>query len=126
MHREWPFFRTVLSNMGMVLAKSDLDIAARYLSLAPDQEFATVAFRRMCTEHARARTWVERITGQPLLGDNPLLARSIQNRFPYLDVLHSMQVTLLRQLRAGDDDVRLVRVIQLTLNGIAAGLRNSG
>jgi len=126
MHREWPYFRTVLSNMGMVLAKSDLNIAARYLSLAPDQEFAALAFDRICTEHARARRWVERITGQPLLGDNPSLARSIKNRFPYLDVLHSMQVGLLRQLRAGDEDVRLVRIIQLTLNGIAAGLRNSG
>lgn len=126
MHRDWPYFRTMLSNMGMVLAKSDLDIAARYLSLAPDQAFATVAFDRMRTEHAHACTWVERITGQPLLGDNPSLARSIRNRFPYLDPLHALQVKLLRQLRAGDNDERLVRIIHLTLNGIAAGLRNSG
>jgi phosphoenolpyruvate carboxylase len=70
--------------------------------------------------------WVERISGAPLLGDNPALARSIRNRFPYLDPLHSLQVSLLRQLRHGDDDPRLVRIIQLTLNGVAAGLRNSG
>lgn len=126
MHHEWPYFRTVLSNMGMVLAKSDLDIAARYVSLAPDEEFAALAFGRICTEHARARHWVEQITGQPLLGDNPSLRRSIRNRFPYLNALNSMQVGLLRQVRAGDDDDRLVRLIQLTLNGIAAGLRNSG
>ena len=71
---------------------------------------------------------MERISGQPLLGDNPALARSIRNRFPYLDPLHLLQVALLRQLRAGegDADARLVRIIQLTLNGVAAGLRNSG
>ena len=126
MHREWPFFRTVLSNMGMVLAKSDFDIAARYLTLAPDREFADLAFQRISDEHTRAIFWVERITGAPLLGDNPSLARSIRNRFPYLDPLHSLQVSLLRQLRGGDDDARLVRIIQLTLNGVAAGLRNSG
>ena len=126
MYRDWPYFRTVLSNMGMVLAKSDLDIAARYLTLASDQAFAEVVFGRICAEHARARSWVERISGQPLLGDNPALARSIRNRFPYLDPLHSLQVSLLRQLRAGDEDPRLVRIIQLTLNGVAAGLRNSG
>ncbi|MDZ7630130.1 MAG: phosphoenolpyruvate carboxylase [Gemmatimonadaceae bacterium] len=126
MYREWPFFRTVLSNMGMVLAKSDLDIAARYLTLAPDRAFADQVFARICEEHGRAVTWVERITGVALLGDNPTLARSIRNRFPYLDPLHALQVNLLRQLRSGDDDPRLVRIIQLTLNGVAAGLRNSG
>lgn len=126
MHREWPFFRTVMSNMGMVLAKSDLDIAARYLTLAPDQAFADTTFARIRSEHALAVAWTERITGAPLLGDNPALARSIRNRFPYLDPLHSLQVSLLRQLRSGDEDARLVRIIQLTLNGVAAGLRNSG
>jgi phosphoenolpyruvate carboxylase len=126
MYREWPFFRTVMSNMGMVLAKSDLAIAARYLTLAPDGAFAADAFARIRAEHARAVHWVERISGAPLLGDNPALARSIRNRFPYLDPLHSLQVSLLRQLRHGDDDPRLVRIIQLTLNGVAAGLRNSG
>jgi phosphoenolpyruvate carboxylase len=126
MYRDWPFFRTVLSNMGMVLAKSDLDIASRYLTLAPDRAFADVAFARISHEHARAISWVERISGQPLLGDNPTLVRSIRNRFPYLDPLHAIQVSLLQQLRGGDDDARLVRIIQLTLNGVAAGLRNSG
>jgi len=118
MHREWPFFRAMLSNMGMVLAKTDLVIAGRYLTLAPDLEFAVTIFARIEAEHARAVSWVERITGQPLLGDNPSLARSIRNRFPYLDPLHSLQVSLLRQSRAGNDDPRLVRIIQLTLNGI--------
>ncbi len=126
MYRDWPFFRTTLSNMGMVLAKSDLAIAARYLTLAPDDSFAATTFARISQEHARACSWVERISGAPLLGDNPSLQRSIRNRFPYLDPLHSLQVSLLRQLRSGDEDPRLVRSIQLTLNGVAAGLRNSG
>ena len=126
MYREWPYFRTVLSNMGMVLAKSDLEIAASYLTLAPDREFADEVFARISLEHSRAISWVKRISGQSLLGDNPALARSIRNRFPYLDPLHSLQVALLKQLRAGDSDPRLVRIIQLTLNGVAAGLRNSG
>ena len=112
--------------MGMVLAKSDLAIAARYLTLAPDESFAATTFARISDEHARAVAWVERISGAPLLGDNPSLQRSIRNRFPYLDPLHSLQVSLLRQMRSGDEDTRLVRIIQLTLNGIAAGLRNSG
>jgi phosphoenolpyruvate carboxylase len=126
MHEEWPFFRTVLSNMGMVLAKSDLAIAARYLTLAPDRAFADSVFARISHEHARAISWIERITGASLLADNPSLARSIRNRFPYLDPLHSLQVSLLGRIRRGDDDARLVRIIQLTLNGVAAGLRNSG
>ena len=126
MHRDWPYFRTVMSNMGMVLAKTDLEIAARYLTLAPDPAVADTVFTRIRDEHQRAVHWTERITGAPLLADNPSLARSIRNRFPYLDPLHSLQVSLLRQLRSGNEDARVVRSIQLTLNGIAAGLRNSG
>jgi phosphoenolpyruvate carboxylase len=112
--------------MGMVLAKTDLDIAARYVSLADDHDVAGAIFERIATEHARSVSWVERITEEPLLGDNPALARSIRNRFPYLDPLHHLQVDLLRRLRAGDDREEVGRGIQLTINGIAAGLRNSG
>jgi phosphoenolpyruvate carboxylase len=126
MHRDWPFFRTVLSNMGMVLAKTDLHIAARYVDLVPDREFAAKIFDRIRAEHALAVDWVRRITGDELLGDNPSLARSIHNRFPYLDPLHHLQVDLLRRLRNGEDDEMVVRGIQLSLNGVAAGLRNSG
>ena len=130
MHREWPFFRTVLSNLGMVLAKSDLDIARQYVTLAPDQPVAQDLFGRIEHEHALATQWVHTITGVELLGDNPPLARSIRNRFPYLDPLHHLQVDLLRRLRSADPgetpDEMVVRGIQLTLNGVAAGLRNSG
>ncbi|MFM2069845.1 MAG: Phosphoenolpyruvate carboxylase, Carbon dioxide fixing enzyme [Actinomycetota bacterium] len=126
MYHEWPFFRTVMSNMGMVLAKTDLDIAARYAELVPDAALAERIFGQITAEHARSVAWVERITAAPLLGDNPSLARSISNRFPYLDPLHHLQVDLLGRLRAGEDDELVVRGIQLTLNGVAAGLRNSG
>ena len=110
----------------MVLAKSDLGIAERYLTLATDADVAATVFARLTAEHTQLIAWLERITGGPLLADNPSLARSIRNRFPYLDPLHALQVQMLRRLRGGDDDPQVVRTIQLTLNGIAAGLRNSG
>ena len=83
-------------------------------------------FSQIQAEHDLTASWLVRITGEPLLGDNPSLERSIRNRFPYLDPLHHLQVELLRRLRNGDDDELVVRGIQLTLNGVAAGLRNSG
>jgi phosphoenolpyruvate carboxylase len=126
MYRTWPFFRTVMSNMSMVLAKTDLDIAARYAELVPDRVAGDAVFERIVAEHSLTVQWVERIIDQPLLGDNPSLAGSINNRFPYLDPPHHLQVELLRRLRSGDDDPLVGRGIKLTLNGIAAGLRNSG
>ena len=66
------------------------------------------------------------LTGEPLLADNPTLARSIRDRFPYLDPLNHLQVELVRRYRAGDRDERVKRAIHLSINGLAAGLRNSG
>ena len=112
--------------MAMVLAKSDLTIAEHYLTLT-DEPTAGPIFERIRTEHDLAVRWVQRITGSTeLLGDNPTLARSIRNRFPYLVPLHHLQVALLRRHRAGDDSELVARGIQLTLNGLATGLRNSG
>jgi phosphoenolpyruvate carboxylase len=126
MYREWAYFRTVLSNMGMVLAKSDFGIAETYLALASDRAVATRVFERLREEHTQLLTWFTQITGGAPLADNPSLARSIRNRFAYLDPLHSVQVSLLRRLRTGEPQADVVRTMQLTLNGIAAGLRNSG
>jgi phosphoenolpyruvate carboxylase len=131
MAREWPFFRSVLSNMGMVLAKTDLGIAARYRDLATDDALATRVFEEIRTEHARCLDWLQRTSGAGPLADNPTLARSIRDRFPYLDPLNHLQVDLLRRFRAdttgSDPDRELVgRAIQLTINGLATGLRNSG
>ena len=126
MHASWPFFRAMLSNLDMVLAKTDLGIAGRYADLAGPQLRGAI-FPRMEDEWHAARTHLFAITGaQDFLADNPTLARSIRNRFAYLDALNHIQVELLRRYRAGDTDERTVRAIHLTINGIAAGLRNSG
>jgi phosphoenolpyruvate carboxylase len=127
MNREWPFFRSVLSNMDMVLAKSDLAIASRYAELVQDAALRERIFGRLSEEWQRTRKWLSAITGkQELLADNPTLARSIRARFPYLDPLNHVQVELLRRYRSGERDPRLLRGIHLTINGLAAGLRNSG
>jgi phosphoenolpyruvate carboxylase len=127
MYREWPFFRSVLSNMDMVLAKTDLAIASRYAELVSNKKLRQEIFRRLSDEWHRARKWLAAITGNTeLLADNPTLARSIRNRFPYLDPLNHVQVELLRRYRSGERDERLLRTIHLTINGLAAGLRNSG
>jgi phosphoenolpyruvate carboxylase len=127
MHERWPFFRSVMSNMGMVLAKTDLQIAARYADLVRDDELRERAFAVVSAEHARTVRWHATITGSlDLLADNPALARSIANRFAYLDPLHVLQVDLLRRFRDGDTDELVTRGLELTINSIATGLRNSG
>jgi phosphoenolpyruvate carboxylase len=128
MYRDWPFFRSAIDNMGMVLAKSDIDIARRYADvLVEDDSMRTELFGAVVDEHSRTLAWHHRITGATSpLADNPLLERSLRNRYPYLDPLHVMQVDLLRRFRDGDDDELVVRGIQLSINAIATGLRNSG
>jgi phosphoenolpyruvate carboxylase len=127
LHRRWPFLRSVLSNMGMVLAKTDLGLAARYAELVPDEELRHRVFDQITAEHERSCRMLLAVTGDDrLLADNPSLARSIRNRFPYLEPLHHLQVEMLRRRRNGDDDQLVRRGIQLTINGIATALRNSG
>lgn len=127
MHREWPFFQALLSNMDMVLAKSNIAIASRYASLVSDRELAQRIFPMLREEWRRSIDLLLAITGQKtLLETNPLLARSIRNRFPYLDPLNHLQVELLRRHRAGDEERRVRQGIHMTINGVAAGLRNSG
>ena len=127
MHEKWPFFRSVLSNMAMVLAKTDLAVASRYAELVADPAVREPVFARIAGEHGRTVRTFFAITGRThLLDDNPTLARSIRNRFPYLDPLNHLQVELLRRYRAGQTDERTKRAIHLTINGLAAGLRNSG
>ena len=116
-----------MSNMAMVLSKSDLAVASRYADLVPDAELKRRIFGRIADEHARTLEAHARITGlaHPL-ADHPTLARSIRNRVPYLDPLNHLQVELLARHRAGQSDDRTRRAIHLTINGLAAGLRNSG
>ncbi len=127
MHDQWPFFRSMLSNMSMVLAKTDLAIASRYADLVPDAAVRDAIYPRLANEHRRTMRCLLEITRREnLLDDNPTLARSIRNRFPYLDPLNHVQIELLRRYRSGQTDVRTKRGIHLTINGLAAGLRNSG
>jgi phosphoenolpyruvate carboxylase len=127
MYAHWPFFNTLLSNMDMVLAKSDLHIASRYAELVGDVELRDGIFSRIRDEHERTVAHLLAITRQTeLLEDNPLLGRSFRNRVPYIDPLNHLQVEALRRYRAGQTDDRVKRAILLTINGIAAGLRNSG
>ena len=131
MHRQWPFFRTLLANLDMVLAKCDLGIARRYAALVPDRRAANRIFALLEAEWHRTEQALALITGQPRrLQANPALARSIESRFPYLDPLNHLQVELLRRYRtrrADDPEVARVRTgIHLSINGLATGLRNTG
>jgi phosphoenolpyruvate carboxylase len=127
LYRAWPFFRTLLSNMDMVLAKSSIAIASRYAELVPDADLREKIFGRIRREwHLSIETLLDIMGQDRLLQGNPLLDRSIRNRFPYLDPLNHVQVELLKEHRAQNPDEQVLRGIQLTINGISAGLRNSG
>jgi phosphoenolpyruvate carboxylase len=127
MYKRWPFFRSLLENLDMVLAKTDMGIAARYADLVTDKKLGSAIFGRILKEHDRTLKALQAITGQKeLLQNNPSLARSLRNRTPYIDPLNHLQVELLRRLRAGAAPEELQRSVHLTINGIAAGLRNSG
>ncbi|MBF6357850.1 phosphoenolpyruvate carboxylase [Nocardia higoensis] len=127
LYNRWPFFKTVLSNLAQVMAKSDLDIAAHYAELVEDEQLRERIFGMITEEHARTLRMHAAITGHDqLLADNRSLAESIHNRFPYLEPLNQMQVELLRRLRSGEDDELVKRGILLTMNGLATALRNSG
>ena len=127
MQKQWPFFQTLLSNMDMVMAKSDLALAARYAELVPDARLRKRIFSAIDAEWHRTAEALALITGnKQRLAANPALRRSIHHRFPYIDPLHHLQVELVRRYRAGQTDERVQRGIHISINGIAAGLRNTG
>ena len=127
LYREWPFFRMLLSNMDMVLAKSSIAIASRYAELVPDADLRERIFGRIRREyHLSIETLLDIMGQQRLLQGNPLLERSVRHRFPYLDPLNHVQVELLKEHRAQNPDEQILRGIQITINGISAGLRNTG
>ena len=131
MHKQWPFFRTLLSNLDMVMAKRDLRIAARYVELVEDKKLGKRVFAALKAEWERVNDALELVTGErQRLQSNPALARSIEHRFPYLDPLNHLQVELLRRYRQRRDNdpaiERVQRGIHLSINGIAARLRNTG
>jgi phosphoenolpyruvate carboxylase len=127
MAARWPFLQATLSNLEMVLAKSDIDIAARYAELTPDEALRAHVFGRIRDGWERTRDRLLELTGQSaLLEKQPALARSIRLRLPYIEPLNHLQVELIRRHRSGDADPRVREGIHLTINGIAAGLRNTG
>ena len=127
MYKEWPFFRTQLANMDMVMAKSSLAVASRYADLVEDDKLRTSIFEAISKEHALTIRHLSSIMEQSrLLESNALLERSINNRFPYLDPMNHVQVELLKKLRSDTEDVEVRGGVHLSINGIAAGLRNSG
>ena len=127
MGAQWPFFQTLLSNMDMVMAKSDLALASRYSELVPDARLRRRIFSAIQAEWQRTADALTLITGDTdRLAHNTALARSIRHRFPYIDPLHHLQVELLRRWRDGAADERVKLGIHMSINGIAAALRNTG
>jgi phosphoenolpyruvate carboxylase len=127
MAASWPFFGALLGNMEMVLAKSDMGIAARYAELAAGVEGHDAIFARIRDGWHRAHDGLLEITGQTrLLENNPALEASIRLRLPYIEPLNLLQIELMKRHRAGETDARIAEGIQLTINAIATALRNSG
>lgn len=127
MAQAFPFFRNLLSNMDMLLAKTDLAVGERYFELARHVQGSQEILATIKTAWQATVDGLIATTGATgLLAGNPLLARSIRNRFAYLDPLNHLQVELISRHREGATDERVKRGIHLTINGVAAGLRNSG
>jgi phosphoenolpyruvate carboxylase len=123
----WPFFRTTLDNLEMVLAKSDMDIAQHYAGLVTDPELAERIFGRIRTAWHTTHNALLAITGQTrLLEKKPALDTSIRLRLPYIEPLNLLQVELIKRHRAGETDPRVREGIQLSINAVATALRNSG
>lgn len=132
MYIGWPFFRALLDNAEMSLLKADLGIAALYSDLVPDRALATTVWDAVAAEYGQTREAILRVSGHAELMDaDPVIQRSVGLRNPYVDPLNYLQIEMLRRLRAledqdGEEAERCRDVIVLTINGIAAGLRNTG
>ncbi len=132
MYARWPFFKTALDNAQVSLSKADMGIARLYANLVEDEAVRDMIFNDIYAEFHRTRRWILEITGQEEILDNDkVLQRSIQLRNPYVDPLNFLQVSLLRQLRALPDPASaeaqsILQAVLLTINGVAAGLKNTG
>jgi len=127
MFDEWPLFKTLIANVDMVLAKTDLVVAKRYAQLVNDVELRESIFNSIAQEYQLTVDAVNLIMNSDVrLNSNPSLAKSIKNRLPYLDPLNHLQVELIKRFRNGEEDERIKLGIHLSINGIASGLRNTG
>jgi phosphoenolpyruvate carboxylase len=132
MYRGWPVFKIMLDNAEMSLLKADMGIASLYVDLVPDKKLASEMFRIIRSEYDQTRDIVLAISGHAsLLDEEPVTQTAVQLRNPYIDPLNYIQVEMLRRLRAlsdseGEEAEAIREVIGVTINGIAAGLRNTG
>ena len=127
MYNEWPFFKSTISNVEMVLSKSDLSIFREYVKLASDQETAKRIFKEIEKEWILTIDILKKITKKDvLLADNLELVSSLRNRLPYFDSMNYLQIELIKRSRAGDNSEELRKAIHISINGLATGLRNSG
>jgi phosphoenolpyruvate carboxylase len=129
MYRHWPFFTTLLDNAQMIMLKADMNIARAYAGLVPDQQLAARIFQQIENEFRRTERMICQITEQnDLLAHQPVLQRAIRQRNPYIDPLSFIQIELLKRLRAAppEEQVELETVLLMSINGIAAGLKNTG
>lgn len=131
MYHEWPFFNTVIRNVQLDLAKTDLGIASLYNSLVGDEALAEEIFTRIAEEYERAKLWICRVIEEnDLLDHTPVMKRSIERRNPYVDPLSYIQVALLRRLRSIDpesaDYQAVLDAVLASINGVAAGMKTTG
>jgi phosphoenolpyruvate carboxylase len=128
MYAGWPFWRTLIDNAQMILAKADMHIAQLYADLVSDRDIGESIFARIQAEHARTVQVVLKITGQDqLLQNAPVLQHSIRRRNPIVDPLSYIQLVLLKRLRSGvEPQDELLTAVLESINGIAAGLKNTG
>ena len=127
MYEKWPFFESLISNVDMVLSKTDMEIAYNYSLLVSDKDISKRIFENILSEWKLTLEVISKITGkEDLLSDNEFLATSLRNRLPYFDTLNILQVELLRRSRQGDESNSVKEGIHMSINGLATGLRNSG
>ncbi len=128
MYRQWPFWRTLIDNTQMILAKADMTIARLYADLVDDHDLADRVYGKIAADYEKSVEVIRRITGQAeLLEQMPILRRSIDRRNPYVDPLSFIQLVLLKRLRDGEGprEETLTAVLE-SINGIASGLKNTG
>jgi len=127
MYKEWPFFTSMLNNMDMVMGKVDFEIASEYVSLCQDKKVSKRIFDEFKEDWQLTNYYVNKITGTKKPFDlNGDLGRSFDNRSPYINTLNYLQIELLKKNRNQAKRKAVQELILLTINGITAGLRNSG